>query len=210
MFKLNLKFLLFSDLTRGTTFELTSSVSAGIEEEEGNMFWGEDEDPDRFKNPCDNSSFDELKSAMTEISEGIFKQVQKPPAEDAKEVDMKRHRITYHRNMYLEGEDHPFDSTHLNGKADEVCLPLKKDEYLDGFLEALASMKEGEQSLFVISYKKMFKELGCPPRVSFPTARECVTLMNKIILDSAKSRYSLRFESFEGAGSRRSGNYRQA
>jgi FKBP-type peptidyl-prolyl cis-trans isomerase len=150
---------------KGTTFELTSRTAPDIDDEESSMFWDEDRDPDQYKNPC-ATSFTEWKTSMIEVSEGVFKKVQKQPADDAKEVDMNRHRISYHRNMYLEGEDHPFDSTYLNGKSDEVCLPLRKDEYLEGFLEALSTMKEGEQSLFVISYKKMFKELGCPPRVS--------------------------------------------
>jgi FKBP-type peptidyl-prolyl cis-trans isomerase len=130
------------------------------------MFWTTEEDSDKYKNPCD-TSFAKWQAAMTEICDGVYKKVQKEPSNDAKEVNLNRHRITYHRNMYLEGEDHPFDSTYLNGKTDEVCLPLKSDGYLDGFLEALKSMKEGEQSLFLISYKKMFKELGCPPRVGF-------------------------------------------
>lgn len=151
---------------QGTTFELTSRTPNVDEDDTGeDLFWDENEDPDKYKNPC-ATSFLDWKATMTEISEGVFKKVQKQPADGAKEVDMNRHRITYHRNMYLEGEDHPFDSTYLNGKTDEVCLPLKNEDLLEGFQEALASMKQGEQSLFVISYKKMFKELGCPPRVS--------------------------------------------
>lgn len=153
---------------KGTTFELSSEpmFSSLSDEEEEDMFWDKEQDPNTFKSPCVTSLM-ELKASMAEISDGIFKRIEKKPEQGAKKVDLDRQRITYHRNMYSEGEDYPFDSTYLNGETDEVCLPLKKDSYLEGFLEALSSMKEGEQSLFVISYKKMFKELGCPPRVRF-------------------------------------------
>lgn len=148
----------------------SSPLTANLSDDEEDLLSDDDEEdrptptPSTFKNPC-ATSFADLKASMTEISDGIFKRIQKQPEESAKKVNLDRQRITYHRNMYAEGKDHPFDSTYLNGKTDEVCLPLKKEEYLEGFLEALSSMKEGEQSLFVISFKKMFKELGCPPRV---------------------------------------------
>lgn len=153
---------------RGTTFELTSNY-AEIDEEIEGMFWNDaeisEEVLDFYKNPCE-SSFADLKSQMTEISDGVFKRVVKQPADAAKSIEIKRSRITYHRNMYLEKADQPFDSTNLNGKPGVICLALNKELHLDGFVEALESMKEGEQSIFVIDYKKMFKELGCPPRVS--------------------------------------------
>lgn len=171
----------------GTTFELNSRDNhEEFDEEIDGMFWNEDnEDLENYKNPC-TTSFDEWKLEMIEVLPGVHKKVIKQAPESAKQIDLSRTRITYHRNLYIEGEDHPFDSTckykvyswsetceiiifmflDLNGKTDEICIPLKSGTYLEGFLEALETMKEGEQSLFIVCYQKMFKELGCPPRVS--------------------------------------------
>lgn len=152
---------------QSTTFELNSHDIEDFEEESDGMFWNEEtQDIDAYKNPC-GTSFVDWMSEMIEISEGVFKKVRQAPADDAKEINLQRTRVTYHRNLYVENEDHPFDSTYLNGKSDEICLSLKAGNYLQGIIEALESMKEGEQSLFIISYKKMFRELGCAPRVSY-------------------------------------------
>lgn len=152
----------------GTTFELDSRYNrAALEEEIDGMFWNEDtDDLDVYKNPC-TTSFKEWKAEMEEVLPGVHKKVVKQAAEGTKEIDLSRTRVTYHRNLYGEGDLHPFDSTYLNGSnSNEICLPLKNGGYLEGFLEALGTMKEGEQSLFIICYQKMFKELGCQPRVS--------------------------------------------
>lgn len=125
--------------------------------------WTDEDNADLYRNPCE-TSFEDWKKEMTEISEGVFKKVV-VAGDESKAVDLKRTRVTYHRNMYQQDEDHPFDSTYLNGKTDEVCLPINPGNYLEGFLEALATMHQGEQSMFIISYKKMFKELGCGLRV---------------------------------------------
>lgn len=156
-----------SDLMQSTTFELNSEDVEDFDEDSDGMFWNEEtQDIDAYKNPC-GTSFVDWKSGMIEISEGVFKKVRQAPADDAKQIKLQRARVTYHRNLYVENEDQPFDSTYLNGKSDEICLALKTGTYLEGILEALESMKEGEQSLFIISYMKMFRELGCAPRVSF-------------------------------------------
>lgn len=128
------------------------------------MFWADEDNANMYRNPCE-TSFENWKLEMVEIADGVFKKVLSA-GNDAKKVDLKRSRVIYHRNMYIEGAEHPFDSTYLNGKSDEICLSLDRGNYLEGFLEALETMNEGEQSLFVISYKKMFKELGCGLRVS--------------------------------------------
>lgn len=154
----------------GTTFELNSRDNqAEYEEEIDGMFWNEDiENLDNFKNPC-ATTFAEWKSDMSEILPGVWKKVVKHGAKDAKLIELSRTRVMYHRNLYMEGDDHPFDSTYLSDKkdGDEICLPMKSGSYIEGILEALGTMKEGEKSLFIISYQLMFKELGCKPRVSF-------------------------------------------
>lgn len=153
---------------KGTEFEICGKEEDFVNPDEVNgMFWNEDADVDAYKNPCE-TSFADWRKEMIEISDGVYKKTLKQSKADAKEVVLDRQRIIYHRNFYVEEEDAPFDSTYLSGKPDEICLPIKSGGvFLEGFLEALATMKEGEQSLFVVSYKKMFKELGCYPRVSF-------------------------------------------
>lgn len=155
-----------SDVMNGTTFELDSRNDRGaFEEEVDNMFWNEaNEDLPAHENPC-TTTFKEWKSEMTEVLPGVWKKIAKPAAENTKGIDLARTRVTYHRNLYVEGEDHPFDSTYLNNKKDEICLPLKSVGYVDGLLEAVETMKEGERSYFIIGWKKMFGALGCPPRV---------------------------------------------
>lgn len=155
---------------RGTTFELNSQKDeedTEINDETDELMWHDvtDEDPDRYINPI-SCTFEEWKVKMQKIDDGVFKLVLKKAPTNAKSVDLERSRVVYHRNFYTENVDYPFDSTYLNGnKPDEICLPLKEKSWLPGFLEAISSMKEGEQSLFLISYKKMFGELGCPERV---------------------------------------------
>lgn len=153
---------------KGVTFEINSKNTEFDDQEEiEGMFWTDmDDDLAKYTNPC-STHFADLKRDMTEVSTGVFKKVLKKPAEDALAVDLNRTRVTYHRNFYEELAEHPFDSTYLNGKPDEIFLPLENNRrYLDGFMEAISTMRKGEHSLFIISYKKMFGPLGCPPRVS--------------------------------------------
>lgn len=109
--------------------------------------------------------FTELKSKMEVVADGVWKKVYKEAKKHAELVDFAKHRVTYHRNLYMETESHPFDSTWLNGKPDKIS-PNETYKILEGILDAMSTMKEGEQSYFVISYRKMFKEKGCEPRVS--------------------------------------------
>lgn len=154
---------------KGVTFEINSKNHENdVIEDIGLSYWPDldNDDLDKYKNPC-SVTFAELKKDMAQIGDGIVKKVLKKPAEGANDIDLSRNRVTYHRNFYEELAEHPFDSTYLNGKPDVICLPLDNTYgYLDGFLEAISTMKKGEHSLFIISYKKMFGPLGCPPRVS--------------------------------------------
>ena len=148
---------------QGATFEISNEHDEEQEESEEEELI--DPDEEIHKNPC-LTSFSELRKSMIEVVPGVFKKYSTKADDSSTLIDLKRHRVIYHRLFYLEGEDFPFDSTYLNGKPDEICLATSNMNYVEGLLEALETMKEGEQSLFVISYKKMFKELGAPPRVS--------------------------------------------
>lgn len=108
-------------------------------------------------------SFTELKAMMTEICDGVWKKTYKESPQNATLVEFTSQRVTYHRNFYMENENYPFDSTHLNARPAVICNDAHN--YLEGLLDALGSMKEGENAYFIISYKKMFGEKGCPPRV---------------------------------------------
>lgn len=118
-------------------------------------------------------SFEEQKEQMEKVSKGIWKKVLKAPSSNAKSIDFSRDRVTYHRNLFMEDEPAPFDSTYLNGKPDEIG---NIEEYLEGLIEALSSMKEGESSQFIISPEKMFGSQGCMPRV-MPNAEILAELM---------------------------------
>lgn len=157
------------------------------------MMFEDNDELQRNQNPC-STPFSELKTNMMEIDEGIHKKIQKKPAENAKPIDLKRSRVIYHRNFFFENEDHPFDSTYLNGRPDEICMALDngKTVYVDGLLGALESMKEGEESMFIINYKRMYGELGCPPRVmiSIFLIRTLLTIASLFLVET-KSRRSL-------------------
>lgn len=177
----------------GKTFELNAATSDGNDDDFHSTLWDDvdvnSEDLETFANPC--SSFAEKQKEMDFISEGLYKKFLVKPEPDAKEIDLKRCRVIYHRNMYTEGQNYPFDSTYLNHRTDEVCLPLNYEGvYLEGFLEALETMKEGEQSLFLISHKKMFKELGCLGRVSFLVSRYVTNKKTKICRSREKPTFS--------------------
>lgn len=114
-------------------------------------------------NPLD-LSFEEQKQQMSRMFEGIWKKILKSAPAPQKSIDLSRHRVTYHRNFFLENEMAPFDSTYLIGKPDVVVCSDTR-ELLEGFLESLGTMKEGEISQFIVSSSKMFGAVGCLPRV---------------------------------------------
>lgn len=150
-------------MAQGVKFSIDTNdiVECEDESEEMNFF----NFPDIEENliPFEQQSFDELKSRMTEVCEGVWKIPYKEAPKNSTQVNFAIHRVTYHRNLYMENEAYPFDSTWMNSKPDVICNDTEK--YLEGILDALVTMKEGEQSYFVISYTKMFKEQGCFPRV---------------------------------------------
>lgn len=151
----------------GTIFELNTNTNSAGDDSDVELMWSDEEDLlEKHANPC-ATTFAAFVSEMDLLSEGLHKKVLKKPAEGAPEIDLLRNRITYHRNLYFENEDQPFDSTYMNKKPDTLCLGVQTEQCLEGIAEALQSMKEGEHSHFIISYKKMFKELGCPPRVNY-------------------------------------------
>lgn len=108
--------------------------------------------------------FNELKLKMDNVIQDVWKKIYIDAPKTAVSIDLSRHQVTYHRNLYMEADSHPFDSTWLNKKPD-IINPNEIEKYLEGILDAISTMKEGEQSYFIISYRKMYKAKGCEPRV---------------------------------------------
>lgn len=134
-------------------------------DDDGELF---NEDEAEFEadeaNPC-KTSFDEYKSEMKQIETGIWKMVTTPATADALQIDVKRHRVTFRYSLYQEGIDKSFDSKFC-GKPSQIDIyDSRNPQHLDGMIEAVCSMRKGERSQFIIGYEKMFKKLGCPPRV---------------------------------------------
>jgi FKBP-type peptidyl-prolyl cis-trans isomerase len=161
-------FLFYSELMSGALFEIDFNPQDQADEvEEEIQSWDDnnEEDLKKNQNPC-TTSFAEWREKMECISEGVYKKVLKKAPAEEKLINLKGNRVVYHRNFFMEDDVSPFDSTYLNGKPDEFCLSLQEGSCLTGVFEALSSMKIGERSLFIVDYKKMFREMGCPPRVS--------------------------------------------
>lgn len=107
-------------------------------------------------------SFDELRESMIKLPEiDIYKKVVKEGL--GKELTTQNARIAIHYNAYLENEAIAFDSSYLRGHP--VVFEIGKEEIMPGIELAVKSMREGEESQFVISYKLLLGEMGCPPRV---------------------------------------------
>lgn len=146
-------------------FEFESS-ELNLDDFDEKAGWEDNEDLAKYLNPC-KTTFGDMKKEMSEILRGIWKKIVKPAEENSPLVDLNRYRVSIRYNMYQEGDEEPFDSNFLTGKECVIdILNYAKQAPLEGFIEALNTMQVGEQSLFIITYKKMFKEMGCEPRVS--------------------------------------------
>lgn len=124
----------------------------------------EDENPAKvevFKSPWE-SSFDELRALMFKVNENIYKKVI-TEGYDNKSVPGTACRVTVNYNSFFEKETTPFDSTYLRGKP--FVFTIGQDDVLEGLNQAVLTMNIGEESQFVLSYKILFKEMGCPPRI---------------------------------------------
>lgn len=147
----------------GTMFDIDTNDEETFYDASNDVDFANFENSEEHLIPLE-TPFSELKTKMEVTSEGVWKKIYKEAKKDAELVDFSKHRVTYHRNLYQETESHPFDSTWLNGKPD-IISPNDTHCILEGILDALSTMKEGEQSYFILSYSKMFKENGCEPRV---------------------------------------------
>lgn len=70
--------------------------------------------------------------------------------------------VTVHYNAYVEYSDEPYDSTWLRGYP---MIGRLGQGFITGLDIAIASMKKGETSKFLIHPDKAYGRLGCPPRI---------------------------------------------
>jgi hypothetical protein len=154
-------------------------------EEDDGPTWNNSEKLAQHLNPC-KVSFEEMKKSMVEVYNGVWKKVMSPAPENALQADLSCHRVAIRYSMYQEKEEEPFDSNFITGKYVEISLNSYQRP-LEGFVEALSSMCEGEHSLFIITYKKMFRETGCPPRVSLSyLIIDCFNTLNVFLIISCR------------------------
>lgn len=135
---------------------------------------------------------------MDQISELIYKKVIKHGEE--KLIDLESSKVTYEYSFYLENEDDPFDSSYINKKPACIGLSLGLDTFR-GYTEAISTMSNKEESLFCISYKLLFGELGSPPRIPPKSDILCsIKILNVSIIteeDIVARNDPLRGKSFE-------------
>lgn len=121
-------------------------------------------------------SFEELKICMDKLpSLDIWKRVNSPGVGGV--LGTENCRITYHSRQYLEMQETPYDSSYIL-KRPLVIESSDDANVLPGMLYALQSMREGEKSTFVIGYRLMFGEMGCPPRI--PVQSDCLLIIDLI------------------------------
>lgn len=124
---------------------------------------GEDDDIDdsEMKTSPWMKPFDDLKKQMEFLpSANIYKTLL---IEGCGEVMGTRHcRVQWSYNMYTECEMKAFDSSYLQGSK---TATTEYGEMLTGVWLALETMRKGEEAQFIIDYKLMYGEMGCPPRI---------------------------------------------
>lgn len=107
-------------------------------------------------------SFDELRELMTPVGEHMYKRITRAGIKEKGLVPEKA-RVAVRYSGYWEGESAPFDSSLLRGTKFE--FETGWNAVLEGLETAVRTMYAYEQAEFIISYKLLFHELGCPPRI---------------------------------------------
>ncbi|EDW92401.1 inactive peptidyl-prolyl cis-trans isomerase shutdown [Drosophila yakuba] len=158
--------LSFSDLVeKGAEFELDMShqnhtSDLGLDSE-SDYEDAEDVDNEELRSPWTHS-FEELRALMSEIDEHIYKRITRTGHVDRDAVPIKA-RVSVRYSGYWEGESAPFDSSLLRGTKFE--FETGQGTVVEGLEAAVRTMRPYEQAEFIISYKLLFGELGCPPRI---------------------------------------------
>lgn len=126
---------------------------------------GSDDDDDDDDDDCDSQmspwkkSFAELKQLMEKVPNpwaSIYKRITSEGRGDI--MGNRNGRIEWTFHMYFEKQDCSFDSL----TARKVT---EKADLLPGLQAAAETMRKNEEAQFIIGYKLMFGEMGCPPRI---------------------------------------------
>ncbi|KFB41871.1 AGAP011458-PA-like protein [Anopheles sinensis] len=120
----------------------------------------EDEESSTQQTTPWSGSFDELRKKMQPISQLIYKRITK---EGSGKCQSNNIRVTIEYNAFQEHELRPFDSTKLRKVPCRFILGA--GDVLPGLDQAVQTMLVGEEAEFLISYKLLYGEVGCPPRI---------------------------------------------
>ncbi|TDG43308.1 hypothetical protein AWZ03_010280 [Drosophila navojoa] len=160
--------LSFADLINaGTQFEVDT---ANYNNTAYDDFVVDDNDEDVDEEAIDHEalvspwtrSFEELRKLMTPVNEHIYKRITRAGIKEQGLVPDKA-RVALRYTAYWEGQTAPFDSSMLRGTKFE--FETGQHMVLEGLEAAVRTMRVYEQSEFIISYKLLFHEMGCPPRI---------------------------------------------
>jgi len=121
----------------------------------------EDVDSEALLSPW-TQSFEELRELMIKINEFMHKRTTREGHVD-RDVVPDKARVSVRYSFYWEGMGSPFDSSMLRGTKFEFETGQKA--VVMGLEAAVLTMRPYEQAEFIISYKLLFGELGCPPRI---------------------------------------------
>ncbi|XP_016927793.3 inactive peptidyl-prolyl cis-trans isomerase shutdown [Drosophila suzukii] len=121
----------------------------------------EDVDSEALLSPW-TQSFEELRELMNKINEFMHKRTTREGHVD-RDVVPDKARVSVRYSFYWEGMGAPFDSSMLRGTKFEFETGQKA--VVMGLEAAVLTMRPYEQAEFIISYKLLFGELGCPPRI---------------------------------------------
>lgn len=153
-------------LSTGATFKINhdkmaDSMDPDIFDEAGSDYDDDDDDLDYESRISPwKKKFVELKALMEPLSDDangwIYKRIITEGNGDV--MGDRNCRIQWSYSMFVEGNEDAIDSS--------SCHRIERaDVTLEGNQLALSSMRQGEEAQFLISYKIMFRELGCPPRI---------------------------------------------
>lgn len=160
-------FVLNSDLLNGgTSFNINhesiaETIDQDIFEELGSSDENDevdDDDDDSRISPW-KKSFAELKLLMEPLPNEfgtVYKRVITEGIDDV--MDSENCRIRWTFSMFFESETTAFDFS-------VKPVIVEKADLLMGLRLAATSMRKKEEAQFIIDYKLMFGEIGCPPRI---------------------------------------------
>lgn len=139
---------------------MAETIDQDIFDEAGS---GDDDDDDELDEDSKLSpwkkSFNELIPLMVAVPNDygtVYKRIITDGIDEA--IGSRNCRFQWTYNMFFERDDKAFDSS-VKPNAQE------KSGLLPGLLVAVESMCAQEEAHFIIDYKLMFGEMGCPPRI---------------------------------------------